>query len=91
MKKDDKFAMSLQEEEELIASSEEVEGEEYTENISEEKAEAIAIRLADISSIIKKYVDSHPDSYQEFVAGKRGEATLNPTPTYQETFRERKR
>ena len=59
--------------------------------ISEEKAEAIAVRLKDISEIIKTYIDLHPDRYQAFLNGERERLPDNPTPLYHTKFREKKK
>lgn len=59
--------------------------------ISEEKAEAIAVRLTDISTIIKDYIDLHPDRYQAFLNGERERIPVNPTPIYHTKFREKRK
>ena len=92
MIRDEEKNMAPQEETEATASlAGYYEDEQNTARISEDKAEAIAVRLSDISSVIKNYIDLHPDRYLAFLNGEREKCSDNPTPLYPTKFREKKK
>lgn len=92
MMQDEEIIMTPQEEAELTASlAGYYEDEQNAARISEEKAEAIAVRLSDISSVIKNYIDLHPDRYLAFLNGEREKCSDNPTPLHPTKFREKKK
>lgn len=92
MMQDEETIMTPQEEAELTASlAGYYEDEQNAARISEDKAEAIAVRLSDISSVIKNYIDLHPERYQAFLNGEREKCSDNSTPLYPTKFREKKK
>ena len=92
MDPDERKELTEQEKEELATALEKYidEGNDTT-SISEEKAEAIAVRMTDIGSVIKEYIEAHPDRYQEFLNGERGEHSQNPTPMIPPKYRMKKK
>lgn len=83
MAQDEEIMLYPQEEEEAIASIEKcIEAEKTSSSISEDKAEAIAVRLSEIGSVMKTYIELHPDRFQNYLNGEREERPDNPTPIF---------
>ena len=83
MAQDEDIMQYPQDEEEAIASIEKcIEVEKTANSISEDKAEAIAVRLSEIGSVMKTYIELHPDRFQDYLNVEREDRPDNPTPLF---------